>query len=55
MKKDYVLSKGENKTLNAAFESEDYKEEYLDNYSKINYIKITTCREMSPDVNDAKI
>lgn len=37
MKKDYVLSKGENKTLNAAFESEDYKEEYLDNYSKIDY------------------
>ena len=37
MKKDYALSKGENKTLNAAFESEDYKEEYLDNYSKINY------------------
>ena len=37
MKKDYVLSKGENKTLNAAFESSDYKEEYLDNYSKINY------------------
>ena len=37
MKKDYALSKGENKTLNAAFESDDYKEEYLDNYSKINY------------------
>ena len=26
-KKDYVLSKGENKTLNAAFESSSYKEE----------------------------
>ena len=37
MKKEYALSKGENKTLNAAFESDDYKEEYLDNYSKINY------------------
>ena len=37
MKKDYVLSKGENKTLNAAFESDDYKEEYLDNYSKFFY------------------
>ncbi len=35
--KDYVLARGENKTLNAAFESENYKEEYLDNYSKINY------------------
>ena len=37
MKKEYALSKGENKTLNAAFESDDYNEEYLDNYSKINY------------------
>ena len=36
--KDYVLSVGENKTLNAAFESEDYNEKYLDNYSKINYV-----------------
>lgn len=37
-KKDYVLSKGENKTLNAAFESSDYDEKYLDNYSKIEYV-----------------
>lgn len=35
--KEYVISKGENKTLNAAFESDVYKEEYLDNYSKIEY------------------
>lgn len=37
MKKDYVMKIGENKTLNAAFESDCYKEEYLDNYSKIEY------------------
>lgn len=36
-KKKYVLSIGENKTLNAAFESEYYDEDYLDNYSKIDY------------------
>ena len=36
-KKEYVLSVGENKTLNAAFESDDYKEKYLDQYSKIDY------------------
>jgi D-alanyl-D-alanine carboxypeptidase len=35
--KDYVLSVGENKTLNAAFESDDYNEKYLDQYSKIEY------------------
>lgn len=37
LKKDYVLSIGENKTLNAAFMSEDYNDEYLENYTKINY------------------
>ena len=37
--KEYVLSKGENKTLNKAFESDIYKDEYLDNYSKINYVE----------------
>lgn len=37
--KEYVISKGENKVLNAAFESDVYKEEYLDNYSKIEYQK----------------
>ncbi len=37
MKKTYVEEIGENKTLNAAFESKDYKEKYLDNYSKIKY------------------
>ena len=36
-KKDYVLSVGENKTLNAAFESDDLKDKYLSNYSKIKY------------------
>ncbi len=36
-KKEYVLSVGENKTLNAAFESDDYNEKYLDQYSKIEY------------------
>lgn len=38
-KKDYVLSVGENKTLNAAFESDDLKDKYLSNYSKIKYQK----------------
>ena len=36
-KKEYVLSVGENKTLNAAFESDDYNEKYLDQYFKIDY------------------
>ena len=36
--KDYVLSVGENKTLNKAFESEDFNEKYMDNYTKINYV-----------------
>ena len=36
-KKEYVLSIGKNKTLNAAFESNDYKEKYLDQYTKIDY------------------
>lgn len=38
-KKDYVLSVGENKTLNAAFESSYYRDKYLDNYAKIKYQK----------------
>ena len=37
-KKDYVLSKGENKTLDKAFSSNSYKEENLDHYSKIKYV-----------------
>lgn len=37
--KEYVLSVGENATLNAAFESDNYKEEYLKNYAKIAYQK----------------
>lgn len=36
-KKEYVLSVGKNETLNAAFESDDYKEKYCDQYSKIDY------------------
>lgn len=36
--KDYVLSVGENKTLNAAFESKNFNTKYLENYSKINFV-----------------
>lgn len=36
--KDDVLKVGENKTLNAAFESASFNEKYLDNYSKIKYV-----------------
>ena len=38
-KKDYVLSVGKNKTLNVAFESKYFNENYLDNYRKIHYVK----------------
>ena len=38
LKKDYVLAVGENKTLNKAFESDKFNEEYLDNYVKINNV-----------------
>ena len=38
MKKDYVLSVGENATLNAVFESEDYIEDNLEIYRKINFV-----------------
>ena len=37
LKKSYVLSVGENKTLNAAFESSYFIEDNLDSYSKIKY------------------
>ena len=33
----YIMDIGENKTLNAAFSSNDYKEENLDDYAKIDY------------------
>ncbi len=36
-KKDYIVSVGKNKTLNAAFESHAYEEKYLDRYQKIKY------------------
>lgn len=36
-KKKDMLELGKNKTLNAAFESNDYKEKNLDTYSKIKY------------------
>lgn len=35
--KDYIVSVKENKTLNAALESEHYKEKHLKNYAKIIY------------------
>ena len=37
--KDEVLEIGENKTLNCAFESKDFKEENINHYTKINYVK----------------
>ena len=37
-KKDYIVSLGENKTVNLAFESKDYNEKYLENYAKIKYV-----------------
>lgn len=37
--KEYVLSVGENKTLNAAFVSDDLDDKYLKNYAKIDYQK----------------
>ena len=37
--KDYVEPLGENKTLNEAFSSTDYKEENLDHYKSIKYVK----------------
>ena len=36
-KYSYVMDIGENKTLNAAFSSSDYKKKNLDNYVKIDY------------------
>ena len=38
-KYSYVMNIGENKTLNAAFESDDYNEDNIDNYVKIDYEK----------------
>lgn len=38
-RKDEVLSYGENKTLNAAFESRHFNEKYIKRYVKINYVK----------------
>lgn len=37
--KDYMLAVKENKTLNAALESEFYNSKYLKNYSKINFFE----------------
>ena len=36
-KKDYIIGLGDNKLLNAAFESSDYDENNLDSYAKIEY------------------
>lgn len=38
-KKDYVMSIGKNKTLNKAFESDDYIEDNLDNYRRVKYVE----------------
>lgn len=60
--KEYVLSVGENKTLDAAFRSKDFKEKYLTNYTKIkfqeqkNIIKnINTLLEKGYSNNDVSI
>ncbi len=37
--KQKVMSIGENKTLNLAFESDDFNEKYFQNYAKIKYIE----------------
>lgn len=37
--KEYILTVKENKTLNAALETEFYKAKYLKNYAKINYVE----------------
>ena len=37
-KKDYIMSIGGNKTLNRAFESDDYIEDNLDNYRRVKYV-----------------
>ena len=39
LKKDEVLKYGESKTLNAAFESEDYDENNIKNYVRIDYVE----------------
>ncbi len=36
--KDYVLSVGKNETLNAAFESDSFQKEYLEQYRKVKYV-----------------
>ena len=36
--KDFVMSLGKNKTINKAFESENYIEKNLENYAKIKYV-----------------
>lgn len=37
--KDYIMTVKDNKTLNAALESDYYKEKYLKNYVKITFVK----------------
>ena len=39
LKKDYVMSVGKNASINCAFESNNYIEEYLDSYRKIGYVE----------------
>ena len=57
--KDYILTIGKNDTLNAAFSSENYREEYLEKYQDIkyfdqsNFIKnINTLLDKGYSVND---
>ena len=38
-KYSYIMDIGENKTLNAAFESDDYNGDNLESYAKIRYAK----------------
>lgn len=49
-KKDYVMSIGKNKTLNKAFESDDYIEENLDYYRRVKYV---SHRDLIKNINRA--
>ena len=61
-KKNYILSVGENKTLNQVFETSDYREEYLDSYRKITFVEqehfvshINKLLDIGYNVNDINI
>ena len=62
LEKDYILSVGENATLNRAFESEAYDKENLDSYRKINFVdhehlieNINTLLKVGYNPNDINI